>query len=99
MSKYRIMSIRRENIFKALADSQRRRILYLLRRGELPAGSLADALGLKPATVSHHLAQLRNAELVRMRKDGQHRIYALNVSVVEDAMLTLTELINPQKES
>ena len=93
------MSQQRENIFKALADAQRRRILQLLRQGELPAGRLAEELGLTPATVSHHLSTLKNAELVRVRREGQQRIYALNVSVVEDALLLLTELVKPTKGS
>lgn len=92
------MSRQRENLFKALADGQRREILRLLRGGELPAGHLAERLGLTPATVSHHLAKLRDAELVRVRREGQQRIYALNVSVVEDALLMLSRLIAPAEE-
>ena len=93
------MSQQRENIFKALADGQRRRILQLLRRGELPAGQLAEALDLTPATISHHLATLKKADLVRVRREGQQRIYALNVSVVEDALLLLTKLVKPAEGS
>lgn len=86
------MSRRSEAIFKALADPQRRRILALLRTREWPAGALAGELGLTAPTVSHHLAQLRGADLVRVRRDGQQRLYALNVSVVEEAMLVLAQL-------
>ena len=86
-----------ENIFKALADRQRRQILRLLRQRERPAGDIADALELTPATVSHHLARLKAADLVRVRREGQQRIYALNTSVVEEALLLITELIKPNK--
>ena len=92
------MSRQRENLFKALADGQRRRILTLLKQGEQPAGYLAEQLEISPATASHHLARLRDAELVRVRREGQQRIYAINVSVVEDALLLLTELISPKEE-
>jgi len=89
---------RDEHLFKALADGQRRRILSMLRRNELPAGEIAGRLGLTPATVSHHLAILRNAELVRTRAEGQQRIYTINVSVVEEALMFLTQMLRPEKE-
>lgn len=87
-----------DGVFKALADTQRRRLLRMLRDGELPAGEIARRLDLTPATVSHHLAQLRAAGLVRVRRDGQQRIYALNTSVLEEVLLLMTELFNEQKE-
>lgn len=93
------MKTQRESLFRALADRQRREILRLLRHGEQPAGQLADALAIAPSTVSHHLARLRDAELVRVRREGQQRIYALNVSVVEDALLQLAELLGPREEA
>jgi DNA-binding transcriptional ArsR family regulator len=92
------MSPGSDTAFKALADPQRRRVLQMLRSGELPAGEIARRLGLTPATVSHHLAQLRGAELVRVRRAGQQRIYALNTSVVEDVMLLIKELLDSGRE-
>lgn len=89
---------RDENLFKALADGQRRRILAMLRKSEMPAGEIADRLGLTPATVSHHLATLRNAELVRTRAEGQQRIYTINVSVVEEALVWLTRMLKPDSD-
>lgn len=90
------MSGEAESLFKALADGQRRQILRLLQRRERAAGEIATALGLTPATASHHLARLKAAELVRVRKEGQQRIYAINTSVVEEALLMVTELIKPR---
>ena len=87
-----------DGVFKALADEQRRRILQLLRSGEQPAGALAEALNLRPATVSHHLAQLKGADLVRVRRDGQQRIYALNTSVVEEVMLLISNLFHAERK-
>lgn len=87
-----------DGVFKALADEQRRKLLRLLRGGEQPAGALADALGLKPATVSHHLALLRSAGLVRVRRDGQQRIYALNTSAVEDVLLLISNLFHADRK-
>ncbi len=88
-----------DSVFKALADEQRRRLLRLLRNGEQPAGELARRLGLAPATVSHHLAQLKAADLVRVRRDGQQRIYALNTSVVEEVMLLMSDLFRTREET
>ncbi|HTC08086.1 MAG TPA: metalloregulator ArsR/SmtB family transcription factor [Acetobacteraceae bacterium] len=64
--------------FGALADPARRQILALLRAGELPAGTLVDALRLPQPTVSKHLKVLREAGLVRARIDGPRRVYRLD---------------------
>lgn len=92
------MSTKSENLFKALADGQRRKILVMLRKTEMPAGDIATALGLTPATVSHHLAKLKNAGLVRTRSEGQQRIYAINVSVVEEALMLITQLMGSKED-
>jgi DNA-binding transcriptional ArsR family regulator len=70
----------------------------LLRGGEAAAGTLARQLQLTPATTSHHLALLRKAGLVRVRRDGQQRLYALNTSVVEDVLLRVSELLQKQED-
>lgn len=93
------MSTQGENLFKALADTQRRKILTMLRQSELPAGEIAQRLGVTPATVSHHLAKLKNADLVRTRREGQLRIYTINLSVVEEALVLLTRLLSSEKET
>jgi DNA-binding transcriptional ArsR family regulator len=64
--------------FTALADPARRQILSLLRAGELPAGTLVDAVGLPQPNISKHLKVLREAGLVQVRIDGPRRIYRLD---------------------
>jgi len=67
------------NITKALADESRVRILLALNsRGELCVCQLIDMLQLAPSTVSKHLFILRNARLVRGRKEGRWMYYQLN---------------------
>ncbi|MES2035938.1 MAG: metalloregulator ArsR/SmtB family transcription factor [Pseudomonadota bacterium] len=67
-------------IFETLAEPNRRRILDLLRDGERPAGDLVGELGLSQPNISKHLRVLREAELVRVRQDGQRRLYSLNAA-------------------
>ena len=62
----------------AIADPTRRRILELLRDGELAAGDLSDEFSISRPAVSRHLRVLREAELVHSRVDGQRRVYTLD---------------------
>jgi DNA-binding transcriptional ArsR family regulator len=64
--------------FEVLAEPNRRRILDLLRDGEQPAGGLVGALAISQPGVSRHLRILREAGLVRVRGDGQRRLYSLD---------------------
>ena len=64
--------------FPALAEPSRRRMVELLGEGERPAGAIAGEFDLTPAAVSQHLKVLREAGLVRVRVDGQRRIYSLD---------------------
>ncbi|MHC4832019.1 MAG: metalloregulator ArsR/SmtB family transcription factor [Planctomycetota bacterium] len=62
---------------KALANPTRRRILELLREGDLTAGAIADHFQVTKPAISHHLSALKNAGLASERRDGQHVIYTL----------------------
>lgn len=66
------------DVFEAIAEPNRRRILDLLRAGERPAGDLVDALGLSQPGVSKHLKLLREAGLVTVRAEAQRRVYSLH---------------------
>ena len=59
----------------AIADPIRRRVLELVRDEELPAGRLADQFDVSRPAVSRHLRVLREAGLVRERRDGRMRLY------------------------
>ncbi len=61
-----------------IADPTRRRILELLRDGEVAAGELSQEFAISRPAVSRHLRVLREAGLVRSRVDGQRRVYALD---------------------
>ena len=57
----------------------------------LAAGSVADGLGLAPATLSFHLAHLRQAGLVRVRRDGRSLIYSVDFAAMAAMVAFLTE--------
>lgn len=63
---------------KTLADQTRLRILGLLANQQRSVDELAALLDLRPATVSWHLAKLKELELVQMRAEGNTHIYRLN---------------------
>lgn len=73
-----------EATFKALGDPTRRRILELLRRGEMSAGELGAQFDATGATISHHLSVLKAAGLVSDEKRGKYIYYSLDTSVMED---------------
>ena len=70
--------------FAALADPTRRRIVEILGSGERAAGALGRDFEISPPAVSQHLKALREAGLVRVRVDGQRRIYSLDPAGFED---------------
>ena len=63
------------DVFRAIADPNRRRMLDLLRSGERSVGELAKPFRMSMPAVSQHLKVLRNAGLVRERRVGRQRIY------------------------
>src|SRR3954454_18349855 len=66
------------DVFNAIAEQQRREILVLLRGGEGPVTELAEELGITQPAASKHLRVLREVGLVRDRKAGRQRLYALD---------------------
>jgi len=81
------------SVFKALADPTRREILRLLTRGELTAGTLAEQFDMTRPTVSHHFHVLKEADLIRSRREGQQIYYALNTTVVQDVLTWAMDLL------
>src|SRR5690606_12940800 len=68
------------DVFNAIAEPQRRRILTLLRAGERPATEIAEAVGLAASPTSKHLRVLREVGLVRVREEGRQRHYTLDAT-------------------
>jgi ArsR family transcriptional regulator len=65
-------------VFKVFGDSTRIRILYALFEHELCVGDLAQLLNLSQSSVSHQLRILKDAKLVKFRRDGKIIFYSLD---------------------
>ena len=65
-------------VFAALADSTRAKIVEALAHRDLSAGEIAERFPVSRPAVSRHLSVLRRAGLVRFKEDAQRRIYSLN---------------------
>lgn len=82
------------DVFRALADPTRRRVLELLRVRPMSAGELADQFDFAKPTMSAHFVVLKEADLVEAHKDGKQVIYQLKLSVLEDALLGFAKLFH-----
>ena len=79
------------NLFKVLADEQRRDILVMLKSGRMSAGEIADALNITPAALSYHLKQLKGADLVMEYKQKNFIYYEINATVFEELILWIKQ--------
>ena len=66
------------DLFKMFADSTRIKILYALMEKEMCVACIADAVGVSQSAVSHQLRLLKQARLVRFRREGKQVLYALS---------------------
>lgn len=78
--------------FKALSDPVRRDILVLLRKGRLSAGEIGSHFDMTGATISYHLSILKKAELVYEQREKNFIFYELNISILEEVMIWLSDL-------
>ena len=81
-----------QNTLRALSDPIRREILYMLKQGSMSAGDIVSHFDVTGASISRHLSVLKDADLIRDRRDGKFIFYELNTSVLEDIILFITNL-------
>ena len=81
-----------QSTLRALADPTRREILHLLKGGQLSAGEITAHFPISGAAISRHLSILKQADLIRDRREGKFILYELNASVLEEIMLWITAL-------
>ena len=83
--------------FKALSDPTRREILHLLKKGDLSAGEIGEHFDMTGATISHHLAILKSADLILDRREGKYIYYQLNLSVFEQLLAWFNDFLGEDK--
>lgn len=79
-----VEAARLAELFKALADPTRVRMVAALMHTELCVDDLAELLGMTQSAVSHQLRLLRHLHLVQFRKAGKHSFYRLDDDHVRD---------------
>ena len=86
-----------QNTLKALSDPIRREILNRLKSGRMSAGDIVECFDVTGASISRHLSVLKEADLIRDKREGKFIYYELNASVLEEIMLWLTDLKGDEK--
>lgn len=81
-----------QQTLRALSDPTRREILNLLKAGRMSAGDIVAHFEVTGASVSRHLSVLKEADLIRDKREGKFIFYELNASVLEELMLWVMNL-------
>ena len=84
--------------FNALSDPTRRKILELLKKKDMSVNEIALNFAITLPSLSHHLAALKNADLVIAQRRGQQIIYSLNLSVFEEVAKELYSFFNKRSK-
>ncbi|ALR90716.1 autorepressor SdpR family transcription factor [Clostridium butyricum] len=86
-------------VFKALSDKTRRKILELLKEEDKTAGEIADYFNITKASISHHLSILKQANLVTDEREGQFIYYSLNTSIFEEVIGWFIDLSDKKEDN
>jgi len=87
-----------DDLFKALADANRRKILRLLsKKDSMTAGEIADEFTISKPAISEHLKILRNAGLIYAEKQGQFIFYQLNTTVLQELAALVFDFLKIEK--
>ena len=72
-------------------------ILELLKEQDRTAGEIADFFSISKPSISHHLAQLKQADLVLDERQGQNIVYSLNTTVFQEFLRFFLDLTNKEE--
>ena len=86
------------DVWKALADPTRRKILSLLKDKDMNAGEIANEFNMTKPSISNHLNILKQAGLVDAEKVGQNVNYPLKTSVLQDVLKLISDLSSRGKD-
>ena len=84
--------MRLQNTLRALSDPIRREILEMLKNGRMSAGDISAKFEVTDASISRHLSVLKEADLIRDKREGKFIFYEINTSVLEDIIIFVTDL-------
>jgi DNA-binding transcriptional ArsR family regulator len=82
-----------EAISKAIGDESRRKIIEMLKEGEMPASSIFDQFDYAAPTISRHLSVLKEAGIVNTRRNGVFIYYSLDKEVLAQLVNWLNPLL------
>lgn len=86
------------DVWKALADPTRRKILSLLKDKDMNAGEIANEFNMTKPSISNHINILKQADLVDAEKVGQNVNYSLKTSVLQDVLKLISDLSSRGKD-
>lgn len=86
-----------QSTMRALSDPTRREILNLLKKDNMSAGDIAGHFDMSVPAVSKHLSILKDAGLIRDRREGKYIYYELNASVLEEVLIWIESLRGGQE--
>jgi len=89
--------LNQNNVFKALSDPNRRKILNLLKEKDMTAGEIADYFNISKPSISHHLNILKQADLILDERQGQNILYSLNTTVFQELLSFFLKLIDKKE--
>lgn len=81
-----------QDTMRALSDPTRRTILNLLKKDRLSVSEISARFDMSMPAISKHLSILKDADLIRDRREGKYIYYELNASVLEEVMLWIQDL-------
>jgi len=81
-----------QSTMRALSDPTRREILNLLKQDSMSAGDISRHFDMSVPAVSKHLSILKEAGLIRDRREGKYIYYELNASVLEEVLIWIESL-------
>jgi DNA-binding transcriptional ArsR family regulator len=86
-----------KDVWNALSDPIRRKILQLLKTDNMNAGDIASHFTISKPSISHHLDVLKQAKLVFSEKKGQQIVYSINTTVFQDVLGFIAEFCEGDK--
>ena len=85
-------STKASRLLKAIANEQRLKVLNLISDKEMTVSELESHLNLSQSSLSQHLRVLRDAELVKTRREAQQRFYSIKNDVVHVVLSTMDSI-------